>query len=245
MFIRIQDSRLGRHCPKRATFPPKGYPITNFVYSIINDSPHPFTQRFRLQIVLHTCKLNPDPVFHYSEPPSQVCLKIWSYLPLKLGGAVDSFDYRSTRFFPDSPRPASPSNLTPEMLHLTLGRDEDGDIFKPNVTTNASVVSSAAFSLVREETYSAETTSAKVPDAPQNGDRFRANEARVPLSNGHQKRFSVSYFMRSHTFRTRINKKKPEQGNNSYGRSGTLKCAQCRKRRSKVIGDDLNTHADI
>jgi hypothetical protein len=124
------------------------------------------------------------------------------------------------------------------MLHLTFGRDEDGDVFNPNVTTNA-VVSSAAFNLVREETFSGGTTSVKVPNALQHGDKFRANEARVPLSNGRQKRFLISYFMRSYTFRTRINKKKPEQGNNSYGRSGTLKCAQCRKRRSKVIGDDL------
>jgi hypothetical protein len=222
MFIRIQDSRLGGHCPKRAIFPLKGYPrnkcctalwatatsITNSVYSIINDSPHPFQSDISLP---NWCMPNPDPVFHYSETPSQVCLKIWSYLPLKLGGGGggDSFDYRSTRFFPDSPRPASPSNLTPEILHLTFGRDEDGDIFKPNVNTNASVASSAAFSLVQEETHSGETASAKVPDALQHSDRFRDNEARVPLSNGHQKRFSVSYSMRIHTFRTRINKKKP------------------------------------
>ena len=197
MFIRLLDTRLGGECPKQVT---KGlFHLQKYVlYSSVSyRDVHEILSRtkasyfsVRYSFANCTAQMQAEHRSGFSSLGTTFSGMSESLeVPLKLvGGAGNSFiDYGSTHFFPDTPRPQSPSNLTPEMSHLIIfGRDEEGEIL-PNLTTNASVVSSASFSQVREETHSAETTSAKVPDALQHGDIF--DETHVPLSNGHHKRF--------------------------------------------------------
>ena len=44
--------------------------------------------------------------------------------------------------------------------------------------------------------------------------------------------------------RRRVNVVKQEHGNNAYGRKGNLRCAECRKRNSKV-GDNIAEHYNL
>lgn len=41
-------------------------------------------------------------------------------------------------------------------------------------------------------------------------------------------------------YRRRVHRKRHEKGNNQFGRSGTLRCGQCRRRKSKVNSHGLS-----